>query len=340
MTDAVAVSVVISTRNRAHYLPEVLRTLAAQDCDVPFEVVVVDNGSTDDTRSLLATWCRGDARFRAVSEPRAGLSRGKNAGIRAARAPLLLFTDDDMQVEPQWVASYHRLFREHPDAVFVAGGPILPIPHDLGEWPAWLEQAALPDAGMLHYHEERALRDREYAWGGNMAVPRRLFDRFGAWNEAVGLQGDQRVTGQDSEFFEDTELQDRVRKGGGAVWFCPGAVVHHRVDRRSVTPRRIASTAFTRGRIAGLKQPIPPGRNLRGFPALAEALARWSILSLSLRLAPRGTSFESVRRAAFLSGFALDALRAGRPARWQSLVAGRITFPIRGLLLRLTRDTP
>lgn len=124
------------------------------------------------------------------------------------------------------------------------------------------------------------------------------------------------------------------------MWFCPGAVVHHRVDRRSVTPRRIASTAFTRGRIAGLKQPIPPGRNLRGFPALANALARWSFSSLSFRLAPRGTSFEGVRHAAFAAGFALDALRAGRPARWQSLAAGRITFPIRGLILRLTQDTP
>src|SRR2546427_9554726 len=115
MSSEVAISVIISTRNRAHYLPEVLRTLAAQDCDAPFEVIVVDNASTDNTTAVLNEWCRTDARFRTAREPLPGLSRGKNAGIRMARAPLLLFTDDDMQVAPRWVQSYHTFFARHKD---------------------------------------------------------------------------------------------------------------------------------------------------------------------------------------------------------------------------------
>src|SRR5213596_676102 len=104
---AVAISVIMSTRNRAHYLPDALRTLAAQDCEAPFEVVVIDNASTDNTPAVLTEWCRTDSRFRTVREPCPGLSRGKNAGIRVARAPLLLFTDDDMRVEPHWIRAYH-----------------------------------------------------------------------------------------------------------------------------------------------------------------------------------------------------------------------------------------
>src|SRR5688500_9359990 len=92
-----AVSVIISTRDRAHYLPEVLRTLVAQECDVPFEIVVIDNGSTDGTAALLQEWSSRYPKIRTAREPRPGLRRGQNAGIRTAPAPLLLFTYDELR---------------------------------------------------------------------------------------------------------------------------------------------------------------------------------------------------------------------------------------------------
>jgi len=76
MSSEVAISVIMSTRNRAHYLPDVLRTLAAQDCDGPFEVIANDNASTESTPALLKEWCRTDSRFRTAREPRRGLSPG------------------------------------------------------------------------------------------------------------------------------------------------------------------------------------------------------------------------------------------------------------------------
>src|SRR5688572_26192154 len=178
-----AISVVISTRNRVAYLPEVLRSLAAQESADPFEVIVVDNGSTDGTGPFLAEWCRTNPRFRTASEPRPGLSRGKNAGIRLARGNLLLFTDDDMRLDPRWVESYRQLFAEQRSDVSVAGGPIVPIPSDLGAWPKWLQDDALHDAGLLHHGSQRALSRFEYVWGGNMAVARSVFDRFGLFDE-------------------------------------------------------------------------------------------------------------------------------------------------------------
>jgi glycosyltransferase involved in cell wall biosynthesis len=342
-----AVSVIVSTRNRAHYLPEVLRTLAAQECDTPFEVIVIDNGSTDGTPALLDEWCRRDSRFRTACEPRPGLSRGKNAGVRMARAPLLLFTDDDMRVHSRWLESYRILFAGHGGEVMLAGGPVVPIPHDLGAWPDWLDQAALADAGLLHHREERPLEEFEYVWGGNMAVPKILFHRFGFWDESAGLQADQRVTRQDSEFFEDTELQDRVRKAGARAWFCPGAVVYHRVDRQSVTPRRIASTAFTRGRNdfweQGLRvwhevELVPKRNALEAALALGESLGRWGLWLLLFRFWRRKSFFERARRAAFASGRSLDSLRAGRSTMRLFRGAARVAFPTRTLLLRLTPD--
>jgi glycosyltransferase involved in cell wall biosynthesis len=340
-----AISVLVATRNRAHNLPEILQSLAQQQCAGAFEVIVIDNGSTDSTPTLLEAWCRHDSRFRVAREPRPGLSRAKNAGVRIASGDFLLFTDDDMRLDPNWIASYEHFFGQHRHGLVVAGGPIIPIPQDLGPWPTWLGEQALRDAGSLDYREQRELRRFEYLWGGNMAVPRVFFDQLGLWDETVGLQGDARVTREDSEFFEDTELQDRVRKSGGSVWFCPAARVHHRTDRRSVTPGRITSTAFARGRNEfwqeGLRvydqvDRVPKSNALRSVAFLATGLARWSFWLVLFRFSKTPLALERARGAAFESGRALDSLRAGRKSTWLFLGAARVVFPIRALLLRLT----
>ena len=342
-----AISVIVSTRNRAHYLDESLRTLAAQECEASYEVIVVDNGSTDETPALIETWCRRDPRFRTTCEPVPGLSRGKNAGIRMARAPLLVFTDDDMRTDPHWLESYRRLFSGREGMLLVAGGPVVPIPHDLGSWPDWLDEAALIDVGSLNHQGKRALARFEYVWGGNMAVPRFVFNSLGLWDEKAGLQADQRVTQQDSRFYEDTELQDRVEDAAGSTWFCPEAVVYHRVDRKTVTPRLICSRAFSRGRSDfwqdGLRrwhevEMIPRRNALTAALGLAQGLARWGFWLMLFRVSPRKTFFERARRAAFRSGRSLDTLRAGRSTMTLFHGAARLAFPTRSLLLRLTPD--
>ena len=341
MSRPVAASVIVSTRNRAHYLPDLLRSLAAQQCVAEFEVVVIDNGSTDSTSAILQEWCRNDSRFRAGLEPHLGLSCGKNAGIRLARAPLLLFTDDDVITEPGWLEAYLQLFARRPEEVMLAGGPQIPIPHDLGPWPQWFDQPSLADIALLHYGQPRALNRYEYVWGANMAVPRRLFDRFGLWNESIGRKGDARGT------FEDTEFQDRVRAGGGTVWFCADAIVHHRVPRETITPRRISSTAFARGRnevwiknvpVWGEVQRIPKRNLLIGLLLLAVAMLRWSCWATAFRLFGRRKLFERARQAAFSTGHSLDSLRTGRDSVRLYLAVGRLAFGVRGVLLHLSPD--
>ena len=339
----IAASVVLSTHNRAHYLPDALAALAAQECRVPYEIVVVDNASTDHTAQILETWCRNDARFRSGFEPRLGLSYGKNAGLRLARASLLLFTDDDTIVDRRWVQSYVDLFVGRRNELMLAGGPQMPILDDLGPWPEWVDRLAFADIAMLDYGVERTLNQYEYVWGANMAVPRQLFDEFGHWDENVGRKGDARGT------FEDTEFQDRVRAAGGVVRFCPGAIIHHRIGREQITPRRISSTAFTRGRNEVWRQTIPiwrepqlvPKKNLLiGLLALVAALCRWSVWVAAFRFLRSRRLFERVRRAAFAAGHSLDTLRAGRDSAGLYMAVGRVAFRIRALLLRLSPDTP
>jgi glycosyltransferase involved in cell wall biosynthesis len=341
MASDIAASVIVCTRNRAHYLRDSLGALAAQQCDAPFEVIVIDNGSTDDTAHVLKAWCTADPRFRTAYEPRLGLSCGKNAGIKNSDAPLLLFTDDDTLVDQRWIQTYLELFARHDGELIIAGGTQIPIPHDLGPWPSWFDETALADVGMLQYGEERPLKTSEYVWGANMALPRRIFDHCGWWNEAVGPKGTDKRT------FEDTEFQDRFRAAGGTVWFCPTAVIRHRIDRGAITPRKIWSTAFARGRndfwkdnlhISRDESLVPKTRVSTGLIALIGSLCRWTWWALAFRMRQKKTFFEPGRRAAFAAGRALDSLRAGRQPARLYLAVGGFVFRVRHLLLRLSPD--
>ena len=334
----VDISVIISTRNRASYLPDCLRSLAAQRGSQSHEVIVVDNGSEDATSSLLVQWCRDHPEFRSIREERVGLSRGKNAGIRTARAPLLLFTDDDVVVPPGWIDSYTEFFLRHPLETVIAGGPIIPVPDDLGDWPAWLDTRASIDLGLLDHGVERELQPPDYLWGANMAAPATVFARVGGWNEELGRTPEDRST------FEDTELQDRVWARGGSVWFCPAAPIQHRVPRDRSSPGTVLQNAFGRGRndfwkevLASTGDPSSAPRTGlgRGLASLVGNLVTEGLSVGWFRIRGRAGSLERARRAAWRSGRSFETLRPGRDrTRWYGRI-GRVTFLVRRVLLWL-----
>jgi glycosyltransferase involved in cell wall biosynthesis len=123
-----AVSVVVPTYNRARLLEASLGSLLAQE-GVDFEVVVVDDGSTDDTRARLAGVA--DARVRVLHRPHAGIAAARNAGIAAARAPLVAFHDSDDVALPGRLAVPVAYLRAHPEVdLVIQNGRMLPPEHD------------------------------------------------------------------------------------------------------------------------------------------------------------------------------------------------------------------
>src|SRR3954466_8024070 len=112
------VSVVIPTRGRAEYLEVALASLAQQDLAEPYEVIVVDDGATDRTPEVVAA-----AGVRCVRhEERRTLNAARNSGASAARAELIAFTDDDVEVPAGWLRELVEGARRHPDAD-AFGGP-------------------------------------------------------------------------------------------------------------------------------------------------------------------------------------------------------------------------
>lgn len=117
-------TIAISTRNRAGCLTNLLQSLSDLSVpdDVTWEVLVVDNGSTDTTGEVLESF-RSRIPLRVIVEPVPGLSGARNRALEEASGELLIFTDDDCTVPPHWLANYLALARRFSLAT-VFGGPV------------------------------------------------------------------------------------------------------------------------------------------------------------------------------------------------------------------------
>lgn len=229
-------SLVVATWNRASSLRLTLRALQAQEIRDEFdlEILVVDNGSTDDTPGVIkdaASGARWPVRY--LAEPRQGKSFACNRAIREARGEWLVFTDDDVLPEAGWAQALVDAMRLH--GADAAGGPVRPL------WQAapgdWLTAAPLRQ----HVWGILALLDRgevpvmakptesNFLIGANMAFRAATLRRIGGFRTDLGPHGAMLMRG------EDTELLARLQQRGGRVVYAPEAVVHHRVARERMS---------------------------------------------------------------------------------------------------------
>lgn len=152
------VSVVLCTYNRAHLLRRALQHLARQQLGgVAVEIIVVDNDSSDQTAAVVEN-VAADAPFdvRYAFEKRQGIAYARNTGWRLARAEYVAFTDDDVHVEPHWIARIRDAFVAHPD-VDCVGGTVMPV------WPAqppsWLTRDHWAPLALLDYGDRPLVLD-------------------------------------------------------------------------------------------------------------------------------------------------------------------------------------
>ncbi len=340
------VSVVIPTRNRASLLADCLESLTAQRSATPFEIVVVDNASTDRTPEVAAEAAARDPRVRVVREARLGRAPALNAGVAAALGSLLIFTDDDMIVQPGFVQGYLGFFADRrAEELIVAGGAIHPVPQDR-EWPSWFADRAARSLVFVDWGDRRALEATESVWGGNTAVPRRVFERLGAWDDDLGVRDGTRPATGRPELNEDIEFQTRVRAAGGEVWFVPDAVVHHRTPVPS--PRVCLAKGFAAGRNDYRRAPRPgvPSDRHRGartasaWAAWVSSAVRWLWWSAALRGARTRTAFGRAWDAAWATGRRMEDLLSDDVRDGADRRVRDVTRRVTRLASRLAPDTP
>ncbi|HWF56448.1 MAG TPA: glycosyltransferase [Solirubrobacteraceae bacterium] len=276
-------SAIVCTHNGAGTLATALESLARQTLPATrYEVIVVDDGSTDDTAGVAAA-----AGARVITlRPNAGLAAARNAGVSAARGAIVAFTDDDCEADPGWATTLLQAFadpavdgaggRVVPDSpnpfvrrFLTAHNPLVPLGDDL------LESSAAGHR-LLLYVRRTVLgkvepRDRLYAVvGANMAFRRELVYELGGFDEEFRFGAEE----------EDLCLRAHARPGGARIAYVPTAEVRHWFhDRVGDSVRR--ARAYGRGNARrALKH---PQTKLIVYPAPVAVAALVSAAALTRR---------------------------------------------------------
>lgn len=252
------VSVIITAYNRCEDLKKVLEGLLAQKVEGKFayEVLVVDNNSTDATRQAVESYipkfassetvdgCFGP---RYIFEARQGKSYALNRGIQEARGDILAFTDDDVLIDPYWLYRLIECFEKYGcDGV---GGRVVPVYPD--RTPKWIRDNPVKLAGIVvvaDYGEETRPfgKPMDPFIGSNYAFKRKVFDDCGLFR--VDLGPGATAMGEDTEFIE------RLIAKGYSLYYCGAAVVRHPVDLGRLRLNYIAKWHMALGRFAARRE--------------------------------------------------------------------------------------
>lgn len=237
------VTVILCTYNRCEDLANALRSIAASQVStsVEWNVLVIDNNSTDGTRDVVEAVCgEYPGRFTYLFEPQQGKTYALNTGIRAAQGDILVFTDDDVIVEPTWLQSMTAtLLRSGCAGV---GGRIL------SKWnqpsPTWL---SLKDGNMLAALVTFDLGSDAKPLsvppvGANMAFRKQVFQKYGGFRTDLGH------CGRGLNLNEDTEFGRRLLNGGETFMYEPAATVHHLIPQNRLEKKYFLDWSFAKGR--------------------------------------------------------------------------------------------
>ena len=233
-----AISVVICTYNRAELLANGLQTLCEQTLAIShYEVIVVDNNSKDNTRSVAEDFCRRYPNIRYFFETQQGLSHARNRGWREAKAAYIAYIDDECKVPSQWLAIAKQIIDRLSPAVF--GGPYYGY-HNTSA-PRWWKESY---EAFEHCDTARALSPGEYVRGGNIFIQRRLLDLMGGFEVALGMSGNKLRYGEESHF----QRRLRATMPDELIYYDPKLYTYHLVRPEKMTWRYILSSRFSSGR--------------------------------------------------------------------------------------------
>ncbi|WP_139556659.1 glycosyltransferase [Methylotetracoccus oryzae] len=242
-------SAIIPTRDRANFLALCLDSINAQTLPVEqFEVLVVDNGSTDDTKQVVESFRRRCPNVRYIYDATPGLHVGRHRGMNAARGDVLVFADDDIEAFPTWLAAIDDAFSD-PKVALVGGNN---LPKFVGAPPDWLLELwaepghiggrCLASLSILELPEGVREIDPMYVWGCNFAIRKEVLMKAGGFHpdgmprELIRFRGDG-----------ESHVSRWISKQGLKCMFHSGASVYHKVTSERMTLRYFHQRGFNQG---------------------------------------------------------------------------------------------
>ncbi len=221
------ISVSICTWNNCERLDQTLDSLAKVTVppNCQWEVIVANNNCTDATDEVVSKYT-DRLPIVYIKEPRQGLSLARNATVNIARGKLIIFTDDDVDFEKDYVASYWRTYQQKPNGYFFCGlveSRFINYKPDMD-----LVAVAVADIGGCDYGPvERPLSPTESIFGMNWACALAEIKKIGGFDVTRGLGASAKVN-----VGEETDLMRRLRQDGLTTWYIPEAKVYHIVPKR------------------------------------------------------------------------------------------------------------
>ena len=224
------VSLIICTYNGASRLPETLHRLSLQQApeSVRWEVIVVNNASTDETEAV-ARACRpkDGIDFRVVNEPKPGLSHARSRGVQEARYEIVSFIDDDNRVSSNWVQTLSDLMSSRPE-IGACGGACDPVFES--DPPEWFEQyRGNYVIGTQGTRAGDVTEERGWLWGAGLSIRKSVWLRLLDLGFAPMLKDRE---GEKLSSCGDIELSYAIRLSGHRLWYEPALKIDHYIPRR------------------------------------------------------------------------------------------------------------
>lgn len=235
-------SILIPTHNRADSLARTLESISHMNLPQGqnFEVVVVDNNSSDHTREVVERMAKATGLLmKWVLETRQGTNHARNRGIQEAKGTYLLFTDDDVVVTPHWLADYIKAFETYPNAACMSGRV---IPEFSSGQPAWLPEDLLSYYGNQDYGDEaRPFPFPKYPMEMNMAFRKDFLIRVGGFPTAIMRNATTLMSNDGKLFFNSLHHMQE------SVMYIPSGLIYHQIPPERITQDWLMKRIYWQG---------------------------------------------------------------------------------------------
>ena len=268
------ISAVVCTLNRVDYLRKALQSLVDQTLPKErYEILVVDNGSTDDTKSVVCAEFKGVSNVRYVCEPALGLSHARNAGWRNATGKYVAYLDDDAVASPRWLERILDVFETVKPQPGGVGGKVEPV------WeaprPQWLSDAMVPYLTVVSWSDAPTiLAENQWLAGANMGFPRALLEAVGGFFVGLDRKGSKLLS------MGDVVLQRELESKGYRCFYHPAIEVKHHLPPSRLTKGWFARRSYWQGVsdavvLVHQSKPTASKRFRMGFSIARRELLSW-----------------------------------------------------------------
>lgn len=267
------VSAIICTHNRDQYLGLAIDSLLSQSF-TDFEVVVVDNASSDRTREVVEARL-SDPRLKYVYEPTTGLSVARNTGAKAACSAILAYLDDDAIATSDWLQHLYEAYQKN-EKLAIAGGKVTLLWVDGMVSPPWLSDGLAGNLGAYDLGDAQVYIDRPGLTprGLNYSIRREFLEQIGGFDPNLGRVGKNLLSN------EELHMTNLALQTGWQVAYLPAALVAHHVAPERVKPSWFLSRGWWQGISECYREQIAGEAGLGQFRRGSERLIRGLYKSL------------------------------------------------------------